>query len=403
MAFALLAATTPLWAQSPIIAKGGIGPSVEETGTGDPFPSPRFGERVAICGRIAMASIPGDLATEPNEFGRVAVFEKRNAEWIRTATLIGTPEAGGTFGIRMDIEGSRAVIGGPKAIYLFERRQSGWVQTAKVVLTSADTFFGDIDLDHGQIFAAAVHQNGDVAVKEVNVYVHLRPGTLTRTAFIRPRAGLDDGVFGASLQANGKLLVVGSPNDNGPGAVYVYSGSGRQWSRTDRLMASDATAGDAFGASVGIRDGVIVVGAPGADLGLPDEDTGPLRGNVYVFRPAPYGWYESQKINEPWMEFPRVGIGANVSIGRGMLALLQNDNRFMIRNTQRALVYDWVNGSFQFNREFISKEDGLVPDIDMAGRSLIASVQERPDGIAYYYTLGAAAIAEFGPYEQAAE
>lgn len=398
MALALLAATSPLWAQSPIISEAGIGPTVEETGTADPFPSPRFGTKVAICGRIAMASIPGDLATEPNEFGRVAVFEKTNTAWTRTATLIGTPEAGGIFGSRMDIEGNRAVIGGPKAIYLFERRKSAWVQTAKVVLASVDTFIGkDIDLHRGEIFAAVEHQNGNMAVRQINVY-SLRQGTLSRTAFIRPRNGLGDGEFGASLHADRGLLVVGAPNDIGPGAAYVYSGSGRHWFRADRLMASDATADDAFGASVAVRAGVIVVGAPRADLGLPEEGTGPLRGNVYVFRPAPYGWYESQKINEPWMEYPRVGVGQNVSMGRGLLALFQDDNRFLIRNTQRALVYDWVGGSFQYNREVISNEDGLVPDIDMAGRSLIASMQIRPGGVGDYYVQGAARIFEFGPY-----
>jgi len=400
MAFALLVATTSLWGQSPIISQAGIGPSLQKTGTEDPFPSPRFGTKVAICGRIAMASIPGDLATEPNEFGRVAVFEKTNTEWTRTSTLIGTPEAGGIFGSRIDIEGNRAVIGGPKAIYLFERRKSGWVQTAKVVLTSTDTFFGkDIALEHGEIFASTLHQNGDMAVRQINVYAQVRPGTLSRTAFIRPRSGLEVGEFGASLHADNGFLVVGAPSDIGPGAAYVYSRSGRHWFKADRLMASDATADDAFGASVAIRAGVIVVGAPRADLGLPEEGTGPLRGNVYVFRPARYGWYESQKINEPWMEYPRVGVGQNVSIGRGLLALFQNDNRFLIRNTQRALAYDWVDGSFQFNREVISNEDGLVPDIDMAGRSLIASVQVLPGGVGYYYVQGAAGIFEFGPYE----
>ena len=77
-------------------------------------------------------------------------------------------------------------------------------------------------------------------------------------------------------------------------------------------------------------------------------------------------------------------------MGRGLLALFQNDNRFLIRNTQRALVYDWVDGSFQYNQEVISNEDGLVPDIDMAGRSLIASMQVMPGGVGYYYVQGAA-------------
>jgi hypothetical protein len=396
LAVCLLAVTTSLWAQSPIISQASIGPTVKETGTTDPFPSPNFGATVAISGRTAMASIPGDLATDPNEFGRVAVFEKTATGWIRTATLFGTLEAGGTFGERIDIEGDRAVIGGPKAIYLFEHHGSRWVQTAKVVLTSADTFFGrEIALEHGVILASCLHQDDDISESFVHVYEHLRRGILSRTAVIRPRNGLAGEDFGTGLALDGRLLVVGAPHGQGPGAAYVYWRLGRRWIQIDRLMASDATASDRFGESVDVRAGVIVVGAPGADLGLPEMGTGPLRGNAYVFRPARYGWYESQKINEPGVEWPYVGIGANVAMGRGLLALSQNDNLFQISNAHRVQVFDWVDGRFQSGQQVVSMEDAGVSDIDFAGRTLIVSTAV-PDGRFFYYVFGDASILVFG-------
>jgi len=394
--FCLLATSTSLWAQSPIISEDGIGPTVEETGTEDPFPSPNFGATVAICGRTAMASIPGDLATGPNEFGRVAVFEKTATGWIRTTTLLGTPEAGGSFGDRINIEGDRAVIGGPKAIYLFEHHGSRWVQTAKVVLTSTETFFGsEIALEHGVILAPVLHQDGDISESVVHVYEHLRRGMLNRTAVIRPRNGLGGDGFGASLALDGRLLVVGAPDSQGPGTAFVYLQLGRRWIQIDRLMASDATASDRFGESVGIRAGVIVVGAPGADLGIPEVGTGPLRGNAYVFRQASYGWYESQKINEPGMESPHVGVGADVAMGRGLLALSQNDNYFQISNVHRVQVFDWVDGRFQSDQEVVTLQDAGIFDIDFAGRSLIVSTAV-PDGRFFYYVFGDARILVFG-------
>lgn len=396
ISFFLLAASTSLCAQSPIISADQIGPTVEETGTADPFPSPNFGATVAISGRTAMASIPGDLATEPNEFGRVAVFEKTSAGWIRTATLLGTPEAGGTFGDRIDIEGNRAVIGGPKAIYLYEHHGSRWVQTAKVVLTSTDTFFGrEIALERGVIVVSCVHQDGDVSRSVVHVYEHLRRGMLKRTAVIRPKNGLGGDGFGTGLALDGRLLVVGAPDSEGPGTAFVFLQLGHRWIQIDRLMASDATAGDRFGESVDIRAGVIVVGAPGADLGLPEMGTGPLRGNAYVFRPARYGWYESQKINEPGVEWPHVGVGADVALGRRLLALSQNDNLFQISNAHRVQVFDWVDGRFQSGQRVISMEDAGISDLDFTGRTLIVSTAV-PDGRDFYYVFGNANILVFG-------
>ena len=392
----LLAASTSALPQSPIISSTSIGPAAEETGTGDPFPSPDFGATVAISGRIAMAGIPGDLATDPNEFGRVAVFEKSETGWVRTATLLGTSESGGTFGDRIDIDGDRAVIGGPKAIYLFERRRSRWVQTAKVVLGSTDTFFGrEISLENGVVIASCLHQAGGTSESVVHVYEYLRRGALKKTAVIRPRNGLGGDGFGAGLVRDGRLLVVGAPDSQGPGTAFVYFQIGRRWIQIDRLMASDATAGDGFGESVGIRAGVIVVGAPGADLGIPEVGTGPLRGNAYVFRPSRHGWYESQKINEPGMEWPYVGVGADVAVGRGLLALSQNDNYFQISNAHRVQVFDWVDGRFQSGRQVVYREDAGISDLDFAGRTLIASMAD-PGSRWFYYVFGSATILVFG-------
>ncbi|HET9472286.1 MAG TPA: FG-GAP repeat protein, partial [Steroidobacteraceae bacterium] len=296
-------------------------------------------------------------------------------------------------------EGNRAVIAGSKAIYLFEHRGSQWVQTAKIVLTATDTFFGrEIALEHGVIVASSLHQDDDLSESVVHVYQHLRRGVLSRTAVIRPRNGVAGEEFGTGLALDGRLLVVGAPHSQGPGAAYVYVRLGHRWIQIDRLMASDATASDRFGESVGIRAGVIVVGAPGADLGFPPEECcGPLHGNAYVFRLARYGWYESQKLNQQGVEPIYVGVGRDVAMGRGLLALFQNDNHLQIRNVQRALVFDWVDGEFQFGQQVVSVEDGTVPDIDLAGRTLIVSTAVIPD----YYVRSSAAILVFGRDAQA--
>jgi hypothetical protein len=179
-----------------------------------------------------------------------------------------------------------------------------------------------------------------------------------------------------------------------PGSAYVYARFARRWLQIDRLMASDGTIGDGFGASVAIRKAVIVVGAPGADLGLPDEGYGPPRGNVYVFLPHRRGWYQSQQLNDPSDENPIRDLGHEVSIGRNLLAVRVPDTRGLIRGEARVFVYDWSDRSFQLPQRVVAYE-GLIPDIDMSGRQLILSRHD--SGLFNYYVRGSASIYRFGP------
>jgi choice-of-anchor B domain-containing protein len=76
---------------------------------------------------------------------------------------------------------------------------------------------------------------------------------------------LGDG-FGTALAAEGSILVVGAPGAEGGGAVYVYQrGPGRRWAERARLTPASAAEGDRFGASVALKGGVLLAGAPGRE------------------------------------------------------------------------------------------------------------------------------------------
>jgi hypothetical protein len=413
-----LTAPSLLSAQSPIVAIDAIGPTADEAGTADPFPSPRFGQTVAISGRVAMASMPGDLATDPNEFGRVAVFEKTKARWNRTATLLGAEESGGDFGRAIDIEADRAVVSGAKALYLYERRGRAWVQVGKTVLRSDDASFGDnVELERGLIIAR-VSRSGESGTMASVLHVYEWQGphgkygadgvdgkhavhALTRIAVIRPQDGSMPASFGADVAMDGRFLVVGAPEGaDTPGSTYVYAHFAHRWIQIDRLSASDGTVGDGFGAAVAIRNAVIVIGAPNADLGIPDEQgAGPPRGNVYVFLPHRRGWYESQQLNDPADANPIRGLGHEVSLGRDLLAVRVPDTSGLMRGEARVFVYDWKDRSFQLPQR-VAAYEGLIPDIDMSGRQLILSRHDA--GVFNYYVRGSATIYAFGASSPAA-
>ena len=89
----------------------------------------------------------------------------------------------------------------------------------------------------------------------------------------------DDG-FGYSVAIDGDTVVIGArfDDDGGltSGSVYVFRKSwfGDTYSQMAKLTASDAAAGDGFGASVAIDGDTVVIGAENAGTG----------GAVYVFR-----------------------------------------------------------------------------------------------------------------------
>lgn len=93
--------------------------------------------------------------------------------------------------------------------------------------------------------------------------------------------------FGISTAQQNGTIVVGAALDNGSrGSVYVYGpdGSG-SWTEM-QLTASDASAGDRFGYSVAVNNGVIVVGAPQANG----------QGAIYIYSPDGAGGYTEEKV-----------------------------------------------------------------------------------------------------------
>ncbi len=106
--------------------------------------------------------------------------------------------------------------------------------------------------------------------------------------------------FGYSVGISGDVLVVGAygQDDGGDmsGAAYVFhrmQGGSDNWGQVQKLTASDASAGDYFGCSVGVSEDVIAVGAYG------DDDGGSDSGAAYVFQRMKGGgdqWGQVEKL-----------------------------------------------------------------------------------------------------------
>ncbi len=117
------------------------------------------------------------------------------------------------------------------------------------------------------------------------------------TRLTAPSPGSSD-AFGSAVAMHGDWLAVGVPNaaadgNNGAGMVYVFHRSGLDWSLNATLTALDGAANDHFGAALAMDDGVLAVGAPGADGDASDA------GAVYVFTLNNNAWSQAQKVTAP--------------------------------------------------------------------------------------------------------
>jgi len=111
--------------------------------------------------------------------------------------------------------------------------------------------------------------------------------------------------FGYSVSADGDIMVVGAPGEDGgrggvnplqssndaedSGAAYVFERLQGSWSQRAYLKAPEPESGDNFGASVVVEGDTIAIGAPRNDDGRSgvnpsgQRSTKPNSGAVYVF------------------------------------------------------------------------------------------------------------------------
>jgi hypothetical protein len=100
------------------------------------------------------------------------------------------------------------------------------------------------------------------------------------------------GEFGESVALCGQTALVGKSGDDHSGeytgAACLYRNDGKgHWNRVARLVAADAAAGEQFGISVALAEGIALVGSRGKDCS----------GSVYVFEEAsPGSWQQVAKL-----------------------------------------------------------------------------------------------------------
>lgn len=249
----------------------------------DPMAPPainRFGGAVAIDGnRIVIGAWQANSDTLRG--GAAYVFERDlSGDWQPTATLQpDAPREGGRFGRSVAIAGDTIVVGdetwgpsidqAPGAVFFFRPSAGSWTQTNRIVGTASEPNFfgGKIDFDGETLVVTEI---GGFTANDLDagrVYLFDAAGDFID---VLTGTGPGDG-FGSSVAVDGDTLLIGSRRDGfevgapgRPGAVYEYErNENGVWMFLEKVESLNPQENGAFGASVDVGGGTVVIGASG--------------------------------------------------------------------------------------------------------------------------------------------
>ena len=240
-------------------------------------PDSSFGTSVSIDGDTVLIGASSLDANSIYSAGRAYVYQRTGTSWtIQSVLAPDNPEAGGEFGIAVDLDGDLAVIGaltngGPSVVdsgsaYIFARSGNSWQQEA---------WLAPEDLEHADYFGTSVAIEGGTVV--VGAWMHDFHDDLSHS-----------------------------------GAAYVFSREQNfpiSWGQTDKFTGLDISHNSEFGWSVDILDDTIMVGAKSDHGGDQDLDN-PKSGSAYIFqRNGNDSWnqvdkfYSEEGMNNDWFGF----------------------------------------------------------------------------------------------------
>ena len=285
-----------------------------------------FGAGVAIDGDTIVVGAPNAAVDGKVSQGAAYVFVKPAGGWSQVAgfqakLVASDGRAGDIFGA-VAVHGDVVVAGAPGnspavppagtspingAAYVFVKPSDGWsgTLTEQAKLVASDGAPNDK-------FGAAVAIDGDTIVIDAEwddafrgaAYVFVQPATgwsglLTQNAKLiasdgRTGIGIGD-AFGRPA-IRGDTIVIGALGADSPsadcGAAYVFVKPAGGWTetvtQTAKLLASDRSTNDRFGAAVAIGQDTIAIGAP-------LDAHGSSLGSAYVFVKPAAGWGGTQE------------------------------------------------------------------------------------------------------------
>lgn len=241
------------------------------------------GASVAVFEDTLLVGAPGQGA------GRVYVFEREQGSWTETARLEpGDGKEGDGFGSSVALSGASALVGAWNgAAYLFARAGGAWHEEQRLTLGAGHgtELIGTLALDGD---TALIGTRDEAAVSVAYVFVRGEAGWEQQQRLV-PDVEDPPAPSGMAVALSGDTAFLGTQEDRGlAGAVHVFFREGNRWTEQQLLIGGEND--EAFGSDVAMHGDVALVS---------NRELGGYTGGVYVFERFGSEWSATQHLVSP--------------------------------------------------------------------------------------------------------
>jgi hypothetical protein len=229
----------------------------------DGQPDDRFGCAVAIDG--STLAVGARLADEGGrDRGAVYLYERREGRWRATTKLVShRVSESAEYGFALALDGDLLAVGAwgddlhgsdDGSVHLYRRLPGGW--TLEAVLLAADGARGGcfgitLDLEAGRCVVGAPWESREAPRAGAAYVFRERHGRWVQEARLTAEEPTAGGTFGAEVSLAGRELLVGarfgSERLRGAGSLEVFVRRAEEWTLTERLELEESAPGDDFG------------------------------------------------------------------------------------------------------------------------------------------------------------
>ncbi len=272
-----------------------------------------FGVSVSVSGDTAVVGAARDTdgCAVGLDCGSAYVFRFNGSSWVEEQKLTASDAmAEDHFGNSVSVSGDTAVIGANGddcaagfscgSAYVFRFNGTSWIEEQKLTAynAAAQAFVGwSVSVSGDTIVVGALWDECATSPFCGSAYIYRFDGTswIQEQKLTASDATAGDR-FGASVSVSGDTAVVGAAEKycaagGSCGTAYVFQFNGTSWDQQQKLTASDAVARDRFGISVSVKGNTALVGALGDDCA-----GGSGCGAAYVYRFNGNSWVEEQRL-----------------------------------------------------------------------------------------------------------
>ncbi len=232
------------------------------------------------------------------------------------------------FGLSLAMDNGQVIVGSMNGFHVFDAATGAVLNS--FAISEQTQFFGNAsEAVDGKLIIGAPGENSIMGFDTGAVYIY-DINTGVELMKITANDATASAHFGDSLAVDDGMIVIGAPGaENGQGGVYVFDvETGMEITKLDPI-AQDGFAGPRFGQALDIDNGVIVVGTPN---GRDDEN---LFGMVQLFDATSGIQTSMLRVRDPLNNARRFGYSVLIESGLVVVGAI---------DTSTALIFDLSSG-----------------------------------------------------------